>query len=154
MRNVLPSRYVSVSLRIHVFCTLGFTSTRGNATSYTEVFSVFEVISFSFHWWKYACQIMSVCLCVLLITFETTYSGSWNLVGNDATEGDLNMIIFSPIASPFLKWLRFKLLRWMQYLHHSALFNSGLGMVNIVGKLGNLVLFRTFVLYLMTLCWL
>jgi hypothetical protein len=42
-------------------------------------------------------------------------------------------VVFNPIASITLKWLRFKILRCMQYLHHSALLNNGLGFVSSVG---------------------
>jgi hypothetical protein len=41
--------------------------------------------------------------------------------------GDLDTITFYPIASTILKWLILKIVRWLQYLHHSALLNSGLG---------------------------
>jgi hypothetical protein len=46
-------------------------------------------------------------------------------------EGDLNAVIFNSIASNILKWLRFKV-RWMHYLHHSALLNCALGLFSIV----------------------
>jgi hypothetical protein len=36
-----------------------------------------------------------------------------------AIEGDLNSIIFNPLASTIPKWQTFKLLRWTQNLHHS-----------------------------------
>jgi hypothetical protein len=49
-------------------------------------------------------------------------------------EEDLGAIIFNPIASTILKWLRFKLQRWMQYLHQSALPNNGLRLVGIAGS--------------------
>jgi hypothetical protein len=39
---------------------------------------------------------------------ETLYRG-------DATEGDLDAVTFNSIASTILKWLGFKVLRWMQY---------------------------------------
>jgi hypothetical protein len=42
------------------------------------------------------------------------------------------MTTFNPLASTTLKWLRFKVVRWMQYLHHSALLNNGLGLFSIV----------------------
>jgi hypothetical protein len=37
-----------------------------------------------------------------------------------AIEDDMKAIIFNPIASTILKWLKFKLLRWMQYIHQSV----------------------------------
>jgi hypothetical protein len=40
---------------------------------------------------------------------------------------------FNTIASNILKWLRFKILRWMHYLHHSALFKNEMGLFSIVG---------------------
>jgi len=43
------------------------------------------------------------------------------------------VIIFNPIASTILKWLRFKVVRWVHYLHHSALLKSGLELYSIVG---------------------
>jgi hypothetical protein len=46
---------------------------------------------------------------------------------DDAIVGDLDAITFNPIAASILKWLKFRILRWMQYLHHSALLNNGLG---------------------------
>jgi hypothetical protein len=52
----------------------------------------------------------------------------------DAIEGDIDAIIFNPIASRILKWLRFELLRWMHYLHHSTLLTGGLGLESIVGS--------------------
>jgi hypothetical protein len=48
--------------------------------------------------------------------------------GGYAIEGGCGAVIFIPI----LKCLSLKILRWMQYLHHSALLNSGLGFVSIV----------------------
>jgi hypothetical protein len=33
-----------------------------------------------------------------------------------------------------LNWLRFKILRWMPYPHHSALLNSGLGFIGVNGS--------------------
>jgi hypothetical protein len=42
------------------------------------------------------------------------------------------VIIFNSIASNILKWLRFKLLRWIHYLHQSALLNDGLGLLSVV----------------------
>jgi hypothetical protein len=41
------------------------------------------------------------------------------------------VIIFNPIFLAILKWLRFKLLRWMHYLHHLALLSNGLGLFSI-----------------------
>jgi hypothetical protein len=39
------------------------------------------------------------------------------LYGVDAIAGDLGATTFNPIASTILKWLRFKVLRWM---HHAS----------------------------------
>jgi hypothetical protein len=50
----------------------------------------------------------------------------------DVTEGDLEGI-FNSISSNILKWLRFKLLRWMHYLHHSAMLNNRLGLFRFLG---------------------
>jgi hypothetical protein len=36
------------------------------------------------------------------------------LYGSDAIVGDLNAITFNPIPSTILKWLRFRIVRWMQ----------------------------------------
>jgi hypothetical protein len=47
--------------------------------------------------------------------------------------GDLDVTKFNPIASTILKWLRFKSVRWMHYLHHSALLNNELGLFSTVG---------------------
>jgi hypothetical protein len=44
-----------------------------------------------------------------------------------AIEGDLDVVMFNPIASTILKQSRLKVHMWMQYLHQSALLNSGLG---------------------------
>jgi hypothetical protein len=54
------------------------------------------------------------------------------LYGGVAIEGDTDVIIFNPMVSSILKWLRFIILMWVQYLHHSALLNNGLGLVSIV----------------------
>jgi hypothetical protein len=55
------------------------------------------------------------------------------LQGGDAIAGDVDARTYNPIASTTLKWLRFKVVRWMQYLHHSALLNNGLGLFSIDG---------------------
>jgi hypothetical protein len=54
------------------------------------------------------------------------------LYGTDATKGDLEAITFNPTASTILKWVRFKFVRSIQYLHHSAFLTNGLGLVSIV----------------------
>jgi hypothetical protein len=36
--------------------------------------------------------------------------------GDDDTEGDLESILFNPVASTVSKWRTFKLLRWAQVL--------------------------------------
>jgi hypothetical protein len=51
--------------------------------------------------------------------------------GGNAIEWDA--ITSNPIVLTILKWFRFKTMRWMQYLHHSALFDYGLGFMGIVG---------------------
>jgi hypothetical protein len=43
------------------------------------------------------------------------------------------VITLYPIASTTLKWLMFKVVRWIQNLHYSALLNNGLGLFSIVG---------------------
>jgi hypothetical protein len=55
------------------------------------------------------------------------------LQGRDAIAEDVNATTFNPIASTILKRLRFKFLRLMHYLHHSALLDNGLGLFSIVG---------------------
>jgi hypothetical protein len=55
------------------------------------------------------------------------------LCGGDVIVGDLDVITFNPIASTFLKWLRFKFVRWLHYLQHSALLDNELGLFSIVG---------------------
>jgi hypothetical protein len=40
--------------------------------------------------------------------------------GGYVIEGDLNAIIFNPVASNIPKWRTFKLLRWIQNLHQST----------------------------------
>jgi hypothetical protein len=52
---------------------------------------------------------------------------------DDAIEGDLDAIIFNPIASTILKWLRFTVVSWIHYLPYSALLNNRLGLFSIVG---------------------
>jgi hypothetical protein len=42
--------------------------------------------------------------------------------GSDVIEVNCNAVIYNLIASTALNQLRFKLLRWMQYIYHSALF--------------------------------
>jgi hypothetical protein len=56
------------------------------------------------------------------------------LCGGDAFEGTTMQhatVIFNCIASAILKWLTFKVLRWLQCLHHSALLSNRLGFVSI-----------------------
>jgi hypothetical protein len=55
------------------------------------------------------------------------------LYGVDAVVGDFVVTTFNPIASIILKWLRFKFVRWMHYLHLSALLRNALGLCSIVG---------------------
>jgi hypothetical protein len=47
-------------------------------------------------------------VCPPLITFEPLHRFSRNLYGGNAVQGDLDAIIFNPIASIILKLLRFK----------------------------------------------
>jgi hypothetical protein len=70
---------------------------------------------------------------LFLITFEPIGSFHEIWYAGDAIEGDLNMTVFNPIAATILKLLRFKIIRWMHYLHHLALLNSRLGLFSIVG---------------------
>jgi hypothetical protein len=42
------------------------------------------------------------------------------------------VIIFNPIASTILKWLRFTVVMWIHYLHHAALLKNGLELFSIV----------------------
>jgi hypothetical protein len=55
------------------------------------------------------------------------------LEGGDAIAEDVDAITFNPIASTILKWLGFRVVRRMQYLHHSALLDNGLGLFSIAG---------------------
>jgi hypothetical protein len=55
------------------------------------------------------------------------------LYGGVAIVGDIDVITYNPIASAILKWMTFKFVRWMHYLYHSALLNSGLGLFSFVG---------------------
>jgi hypothetical protein len=41
--------------------------------------------------------------------------------------------MFSSIGLTTLKWLKFKFVKWMHYLHHSAMLNNGLELFSIVG---------------------
>jgi hypothetical protein len=59
-----------------------------------------------------------VCLSPLS-TFEPVGNFYEIYYGGRAIEGDLNAIIFNPVASTILKWQIFILLRWMQKLHQS-----------------------------------
>jgi hypothetical protein len=68
----------------------------------------------------------------LLITFEVT-GRFWNLVGRWRHWRGPWCSNFNPIDSTILKWLRFKLLRWLHCLHHSALLKSGFELFSIVG---------------------
>jgi hypothetical protein len=67
----------------------------------------------------------SVFICPL-ITFEPTVILDASWYGGDATERARDAVISNPIVSTVLNWSSFKLLRWMQYLHDSALLNNGL----------------------------
>jgi hypothetical protein len=55
-----------------------------------------------------------------------------NQQGGHAIECDPDAIIFNPIASTILKWRTFKLLRWMQNLHQSALGYKGITLISVV----------------------
>jgi hypothetical protein len=46
---------------------------------------------------------------------------------------DLDVIIFNSIASTILKWLKFKVVMRIYYLHHPTLLNNGLGLFSTVG---------------------
>jgi hypothetical protein len=74
---------------------------------------------------------LSVCVSPL-ITFEPV--GRFYEIQQEghATEGDLDSISFNNIASTILKWVMFRLLRWIQNLHHSSLDFLGSGLVTIV----------------------
>jgi hypothetical protein len=37
-----------------------------------------------------------------------------------AIEDDLGSVLYNPVSSSIPKWRKFKLLRWMQNLHHST----------------------------------
>jgi hypothetical protein len=73
--------------------------------------------------------IRSVCLSPL-ITFEINGNLDEILCGGDAMVGNLDATTFNPIALTILKWLRFKVMMWV---HHSALLNSGLGLITLLG---------------------
>jgi hypothetical protein len=45
--------------------------------------------------------------------------------GGHATEGDLDAIIFNPVASTIPKWWMFQLLIWMKKLHQSTWDHAG-----------------------------
>jgi hypothetical protein len=55
------------------------------------------------------------------------------MYGDDAIAGDVDALTFNPIASTILKWLQFKVVGWMHYLHHSAMLSSGMRLFSIVG---------------------
>jgi len=81
--------------------------------------------------------------------------------GGNAIQGDLDAVIFNPISSTILKWLRFKVVSWrhdfqpctamvwdclivgLLWLHHiQSLANVTMATIAI-GKVGKLVLPRT-----------
>jgi hypothetical protein len=45
--------------------------------------------------------------------------------------GNRDAVIYNPAILTVSKRSRFKILSWMQYLHHSALLNKVLGLVSI-----------------------
>jgi hypothetical protein len=75
-----------------------------------------------------------VCLsvCPPLITSEPLGRFHEIWYGDNAIQGDLDAIIFNPIASIILKLLRFKVVR-------QALLNCGFGLFMFCGKHGNQV---------------
>jgi hypothetical protein len=54
------------------------------------------------------------------------------LFGGDAIAAGIDATTYDPIVSTTSKWLMFKVVRWMQYLHYSAMLNTGLGLFSIV----------------------
>jgi hypothetical protein len=76
---------------------------------------------------------LPVCLSVCLFAFEPAVYLDEVFCGGYDTVGDPDSATFNPVASTFLKWLRFKILRFMQFLHCSALVDNGLGFISIVG---------------------
>jgi hypothetical protein len=61
---------------------------------------------------------LSICMSPLITSELPDRCEIWK--GGDASQGDLDTIVFNHIASAILKWLRFSLVRW-------ALLRSGLG---------------------------
>jgi hypothetical protein len=59
-------------------------------------------------------------VCVTPITFETLIDFHEIQHGSHATEDDLESIFLIPIALTIPKWLKFKLLRWMQNWYQST----------------------------------
>jgi hypothetical protein len=55
------------------------------------------------------------------------------LYGGDDIVGYLDATTPNPIAPTSSKWLRFKVLKWIQCLHNSTLLNNGLGFKSVVG---------------------
>jgi hypothetical protein len=60
---------------------------------------------------------LSVCLCLSVITFETTSRFYDIQYRGHAIEDDLGAVMFNPVASTIPKWRTFKLLRGIQNLH-------------------------------------
>jgi hypothetical protein len=78
-------------------------------------------------------MISPVCLYVHpLITLEPISRCLWNSAGGHTIEGGLDTLIFNPIPLTVLKWRRFKLLRWVQNLHHAALNYQGLSGKHVI----------------------
>jgi hypothetical protein len=59
------------------------------------------------------------CLCVYQL-FNPSENFYVILYGSHAIQGDLNAIIFNPVASTIPKWQPLKFLTWMQNLHQST----------------------------------
>jgi hypothetical protein len=83
--------------------------------------SCFGLLYFNKEKKAYEMTSLSVHLCLPLITFERIGNFYKIRHGSHAIGDDLDSIIFNPIASTILKWLRFRLLRWMQNLCLSVL---------------------------------
>jgi hypothetical protein len=66
---------------------------------------------------------LSCCLFVCvsaLITLEQTGNFYKIEQGGHGIEGNLEAVIFNPVALTFLKWRAFRLMMWMLNLHQSA----------------------------------
>jgi hypothetical protein len=100
--------------------------------------SVFKASSLSDSWFLAYFPKMKVGLwdrlsvCPPLITFELLGKSSWYLVGGWCYSRVFDAIIFNPISSTILKWLRFKVVSWR---HDFQLSTAMVGDCLIIGLL-------------------